>query len=141
MKKLIMVLTVLMPCFQLHAEEVFDAFYKQMRYLAERDKVIAGNIQNSDTPRYLPRDLYKSGPESDVAFTKTNNAHFGIDTGEGGFFVRQSEIKELKPNGNGVNLDTELNKKSENSIYVSETVNVYNKAKAMMNTAITGVHK
>lgn len=120
------------------ADESLSAFYEQLRYLSERDKVLSENIANADTPDYKPKELRKRRSGDDVAMSRTNNMHMDLDDSSDEFSLVKGDISEIKPNGNAVNVERELFKKSENGTRLSETVNLYNKAKGMLNTAIVG---
>lgn len=124
---------------------IFNDFYDQMRYLSARDKMLSQNIENSDTPKYLPRELNRSsGARSggDLELARTHSSHLDISDGNGNNYrTTKARVDELKRNGNGVNLDRELFKKSENAIKLNESVNIYNKSKGILNSAITGVSK
>ncbi|MBA8667862.1 hypothetical protein H1Q59_08165 [Holosporaceae bacterium 'Namur'] len=110
-----------------------------MKYLTERDTVLAQNIANADTPGFKPKDLsdYSRNPIQGMKLTTTNSKHLSLE-GESEFHIRDSEILELKPNGNAVTIEHELQKKSENAVKLQEIANIYGKSKGMLKTAITG---
>ena len=128
-------------CFSaVNAYEPFDEMYKHMRYLSQRDSLLAKNIANADTPGYKAQDMAKqekAGPNA--AAYITNPGHIPFDDYYK-FDVFDSS-REIKPNGNTVNLESELFKKSENSMQLTESMNAYSKAKAALNTAIVGINK
>lgn len=123
------------------AKDVFEDFYAHLRYLSERDKVLSQNIANSDTPKYLPKELKKNRKGDTVMIKRTNSMHMDLDEASTEFNLVKGDSSELKRNGNGVDLDRELYKKGENAMKLSEAVNVYNKGKSMINTAIVGAGK
>lgn len=110
-----------------------------MKYLTERDTVIAQNIANADTPGFKPKDLsdYTQNSSPGMKLSTTNSKHLSFE-GESDFHIRDSEILELKPNGNAVTIEHELQKKSENAVKLQEIANIYSKSKGMLKTAITG---
>lgn len=110
----------------------------ELDYRSTRDMVLSKNIANSDTPHYLPKDLHKPPEVGDhMKLLVTKPGHLQIDTIPD-YNIYDSEILEMKPNGNGVTLEHELYKKSENALKFSETSQLYNKAKGMLRTAFTG---
>ena len=113
-----------------------DSFYDQMKYLSQRDKVLSANIANSDTPNYKPKELRRKGG-GDSSMSITNSMHMNADE-DISFDLVDAEVLEIKPNGNAVNLENQLLKKSENSIRLNEATNLYNKSRSMLRTAITG---
>lgn len=123
------------------AKDVFEDFYAHLRYLSERDKVLSQNVANSDTPKYLPKDLKKSRKGDTVAVLRTNPMHMDLNEASQEFALIEGDIGELKRNGNGVDLERELYKKGENAMKLSEAVGVYNKSRGMLNTAIMGAGK
>ncbi len=136
MKHLLTVL-LLIPI-SLQASEL-DSFYDQMRFLAQRDKIISENIANADTPKYQPKDLRKkSSKDADMNMSVTHPGHMDLDGGTGNFELTKAEILEMKPNGNAVTLENEMLKKSENSLRLMEATNLYNKSRLMLKTAING---
>lgn len=122
------------------AEEALSDFYEHLRYLSERDKVLSQNIASGDTPGYTPKELTKKKSGESMNIAKTNSMHMDLDSGSDEFIMTRGDVSELKPNGNAVNIERELFKKSENATQLHETTSVYNKAKSMINTAIMG-HK
>ena len=119
----------------------FKDFYKQLKFLSQRDRMISKNIANADTPRYLPQDIrnLKASESSGIMLSRTHPSHFDVDDEGIEFEVFNSPVSELKPSGNGVTLEDEMLKKSENAMRLQETVNLYNKAKSILRTSIVGV--
>ncbi len=142
-KNIVMVAVILvsMPTIDAYAKDVFEDFYAHLRYLSERDKVLSQNIANSDTPKYLPKELKKNRKGDTLPIKRTNSFHMDLDESSAEFSLTDGDLLELKRNGNGVNLEHELYKKGENAMKVNEAINVYNKSKSMLNTAIMGANK
>jgi flagellar basal-body rod protein FlgB len=116
-----------------------DSFYDQMKFLAQRDRIISQNIANADTPQYRPKDIRKSNKDvSGVFVNRTNSMHMDLDDDSTDFELVMADINEIKPNGNAVTLETELLKKSENSLKLMEATNLYNKSRSMLRAAIVG---
>jgi flagellar basal-body rod protein FlgB len=132
-----LLMAMALPCIA-HGEDVLGDIYQHMQYLSKRDKIIAQNIQNADTPGYKPQELYKRRKQDEVVMVMTHAGHMNLDDEPGGFFVDEGDISEVKPNGNAVSLDEELYRKGENATKLGEAANVYAKAKSMLNTAIVG---
>ena len=110
-----------------------------LKYLSERDAVLSKNIANIDTPNYHPKDLenQKRSSYDNMDLNVTQQSHIQINS-DTNFNLVKTEISELKPNNNGVTLEVELMKKSENALSLQETTNLYNKVKGMLKTSITG---
>lgn len=125
----------LVPATALGSSEVFN---KQIEYLVKRDKILTENIANADTPGYKPKDLRKRSSGAGLSMKATSPGHMMMDDTSGEYEVVESEIYDLKPNGNGVDVQEELRKKSENSVLLNETITIYNKMRAMKKVAISG---
>ena len=133
------ILLILIFCVHMPSFAVFDEFYDQMDYLSQRDRILSKNIANADTPNYRPTDISKRRVNTKIVMHFSNPNHIEIlDTGED-FELYKSRISDIKPNGNAVNLEEEIMKKTENSMRLQETINVYNKTRAMLRTATVGM--
>ena len=89
---------------------------RRMAWLETRQRVLAGNIANADTPGYLPRDVRSfasvlkgaSGP----AMAATDPRHLAAPNDPG--LVRPDRsAPDRAPNGNAVSLDREALKVAE----------------------------
>ncbi|WP_417317917.1 flagellar basal body rod protein FlgB [Emcibacter sp.] len=127
---------------------IFSSISKKMEWLNERQKVLAQNIANANTPGYIPRDLKK------VSFKAHVDQHAGdgslqLQTDErehlsgGGSNGTAFEIKEIEasfsetsPDGNAVNLEDELIKMTETQMDYTMAVNLYKKQVGLLKTAL-----
>ena len=69
---------------------IFSMAKTEMAYLTERQKVLATNIANANTPHYLPQDVeepsFANVLRTSLPMTLTNEKHLaGIPSGNGGF--------------------------------------------------------
>jgi flagellar basal-body rod protein FlgB len=122
------------------AESPLREFNDYMQFLAARDKILSENLANADTPNYKPKELttHTTSNNGSIGLRRTHQDHFAF-TDESPYETIPGEILEMKPNGNAVTVEHELTKKKENSILLSEVVNIYNRARSMNKTALTGV--
>jgi flagellar basal-body rod protein FlgB len=134
-----MAMAFLIPACPSWAEDPTKDFSAYIKYLTARDKVLSENIGNTDTPGYQPMELKRRAKEdSGFMMKKTNTGHMDID-GDAGVGERiKGEVIEIKPNGNKVNAEFELFKKSENSMRLQEAMHLQSKFRAMHKIAITG---
>lgn len=96
----------------------------ELQYMATREMVLSKNLANIDTPGYKPQDIKKkSNPRESIGLKVTHRGHIDIDQNFN-YDLVQGEIIELKPNGNGVTVENELAKKSENAMKFSKTSNL-----------------
>lgn len=124
---------------------VFSLANKDMKYLTERQKILAGNVANANTPGYLAKDLKKPNfsdeLNSALQMTVTNEKHF---TGLGGssLSARVYTPKPTQPltiDGNGVVLEDQLNEISKDKGEYTRVMTLYNTYKNMIKTAVTKV--
>lgn len=129
-------LLLLVICFLYSAsasaeQSLHDKFRLEMDYLTKRDRILSENIANVDTPMYKPKDLIKNKN----TFYHTHNHHLYLQ-----YELVPSTDMDLKPNGNAVNLEAEMQKKSENAMMLSEVTAVYNKLRTL-NRMVIGEHR
>lgn len=124
---------------------VFSLANQDMKYLTERQKILAGNVANANTPGYLAKDLKKPNfsdeLNSALQMTVTNEKHF---TGLGGssLSARVYTPKPTQPltiDGNGVVLEDQLNEISKDKGEYTRVLTLYNTYKNMIKTAATKV--
>ncbi len=115
---------------------------KKMNWLGERQRVLAQNVANIDTPNYKPQDLapfdFKTAlQQAMVAPTLTQANH--IPTArqpKDGVTVIKSKSHETLPSGNAVNLEDEMMKVSASGMEYQEMVGLLKHWQAMMRTAL-----
>jgi flagellar basal-body rod protein FlgB len=106
-------------------DAVAQSLEKYMDVLAARQKLVASNIANVDTPGYKTKD---------VDFQSEFNAMLGGATSS----PEAQEVSGLhvKNDGNNVNLDREARLLSENSIRFSAATNLMKGQLRMLKSAI-----
>ena len=94
---------------------LFNALGEKMNYLTQRQRVLAQNIANANTPRYIPSDLKPFTFEETIdrhhLMMKTSNVkHMDGTLGSPRPFTspEQRRIYESSPDGNGVVTQEEL---------------------------------
>jgi flagellar basal-body rod protein FlgB len=128
---------------------ILSALRTKMQWHQERQRVLAENISNSNTPNFTPRDLVapqfnKNGASSSVggtmgsmAMMRTSSSHLAVsggaqtfngDGGKSGFLTR--------PAGNAVNLEDQMMKVSANQLYDSAATSIYTRSLGLLKTAI-----
>ena len=127
---------------------IFSSISKKMEWLNERQKVLAQNIANANTPGYIPKDLKKVSFKAHVdqyagdgsLQLQTDDAeHLNAGDSNGTLF----EIKEIEasfastsPDGNAVDLEDELVKMTETQMDYTMAVNLYKKQVGLLKTAL-----
>jgi flagellar basal-body rod protein FlgB len=124
---------------------MLSALRTKMQWHQERQRVLAENISNSDTPNFRPRDLVepkfdKTGASpaamGSLAMMRTTASHIAVagggDTfahnGKGGFHTR--------PAGNAVNLEEQMLKVSANQMDYAAATSLYTRSLGLLKTAI-----
>ena len=115
----------------------------RMQWHQERQRVLAENVSNSDTPRFRPRDLapldFKRGAPPQVAggvtLARTDPAHLGAATAASQFEGRRAGY-EVRPAGNAVNLEDEMMKVAANQMDYQAATSLYSRSLGLLKTAM-----
>lgn len=117
----------------------------KLSYLSERQKVVATNIANANTPGYVAQDVEEpdfAGMVSDslnnrLAMAVTNPKHISSAPVQGGRFKVYTPKPDtaLTIDGNGVDLEGQLNEASKIKSEHERVLTIYNKYKTMLQTA------
>lgn len=120
-----------------------------MRHLSDRQRVVAENIANSETPGYKARTIaapdfgamlnVSSGASQvarpTVAITSAMAA-LGARPPRAGNVVLDSAISETKPDGNNVTLEDQLLQMGQMQADFAALTNLYRKQMSLLKTAI-----
>ncbi|MGK6356691.1 flagellar basal body protein [Sphingomonas sp. DT-207] len=120
----------------------------RMHNLADRQRVLAQNIANSETPGYKARDVAEpnfaalvggSGMVAKPRVELTQRMRsLGAVQPIGAGVIFDKDITETKPDGNNVTLEDQLLKMGEVQADFTAMTNLYRKQMSMLKTAITG---
>src|SRR3954462_6926031 len=119
---------------------VLSALRTKMQWHQERQRVLAENISNSDTPNFKPRDLVepkfdRNGAAGQLAMVRTSTSHIR-PSGGGGFAQNAKAGTETRPTGNAVNLEDEMLKVSANQMDYAAATSLYTRSLGLLKTAI-----
>ena len=124
---------------------------REMKHLAERQRVLAQNIANSETPGYKSReveapdfgDLLAQQGEAGVPHIArpqvqitSGMAALGAAPVEAGDVVFDKDISETKPDGNNVTLEDQLLRMSQVQADFTAMTNLYRKQQSLLKTAL-----
>jgi flagellar basal-body rod protein FlgB len=124
---------------------IFKAAKAQMDWLAQRQEVLAENIANANTPRYLPRDIKAPDFREVLAgttavpvnATATNAKHIVPERAPDPFkAVVQRKTFESTPDGNAVILEEQMAKLGESGSAYNTAAALFQKYQKMIRTAI-----
>lgn len=122
----------------LQSLKLFKAATTKMDWAAQRQKVLAQNIANTDTPDYKPKDLKKLDFKSmlreevtPVKVARTNSAHLKGTIPEQDEFRSRTLLKSFEeaPDGNEVVIEEQMQK-------VGDTRSQYNTAVTLMQSSM-----
>jgi flagellar basal-body rod protein FlgB len=115
----------------------------RMHWHQSRQKLLAENVSNADTPGFQPKDLKVPTftPKGAVAgggigIERTNPNHLAggsARTGEDPRFARRFEVT---PSGNAVSLEDEMLKVAQNQSDYQLAATLYQKSLQMLRTAV-----
>src|SRR5215510_11294632 len=95
---------------------IFSMLRTKMHWHQERQRLLAENVANADTPKFAPRDLVPlnfdqtRAPTGSLALARTDPGHIGDSAGGGSSrfrFDRKFDF-ESRPSGNAVGLEDEM---------------------------------
>lgn len=124
---------------------LLDRQGRVLELLAQRQRVLAGNIANADTPGYKAQDVdfasalksASGAPTTGAAATQTRHLHFsGGSPDQAPVMFRASEQPNI--DGNTVDLDRERANFADNAMRYEATLRFINGHVRTMLSAITG---
>ena len=125
---------------------LLKAITRRMDWLGERQRVLAENISNADTPGYKPKDLKPvtfsemvRGSQIGMRAAATQPGHLrGLNGSynDGWAAARQNGTYETAPNGNAVNLEQQMMNVVETQGEHNLMTNLYRKQVGMLRKAL-----
>ncbi len=113
----------------------------RMQWHQERQRVLAENVANADTPNYHARDLappdfQRALQSASLTVARTDPAHLGGSAG-GAQFAENGELHyEVRPRGNAVSHEDEMLKLAGNQIDYEAVTSIYTHSLALIKTAL-----
>jgi flagellar basal-body rod protein FlgB len=119
----------------------------KMEWHQERQRVLAENVSNSNTPNFKPRDLVEpkfevgsgkiDGAATTLAMARTSSGHTITSDGADPTFEQNGHAGFLtQPAGNSVSLEDEMLKASANQMDYAAVTSLYSKSLHLLKTAI-----
>lgn len=122
-----------------------SALRTSMQWHQQRQRVLAENVANADTPSFKPRDLVRPTAEglaagaaaSALTMARTNSGHMAMSGGDTANFALDRKAHfETRPSGNAVNLDDEMMKAASNQMDYQAVTSLYTRGLGLLKTAI-----
>jgi len=125
--------------------KLFKALNTRMHWLNERQRVVAQNVANADTPQYAARDLspldFKSilRDSNRIHLAATHDSHRRGRVGGVGHEGPHGDIQSFSssPTGNSVVLEEEMLKVTEIAGDYTLMTNIYRKGVGLLRLAIS----
>jgi flagellar basal-body rod protein FlgB len=115
----------------------------RMHFHQARQKVLAENVANADTPGFSPRDVKEPvfdrrgrAAGGTLGVARTDPAHLATSAARPGIAERQAARFEIRPSGNAVNLENEMLKVAQNQSDYQLAASLYQKSMQLLKTAI-----
>ena len=126
---------------------ILSALRTKMQWHQERQRVLAENVSNANTPNFKPSDLVEpkfdnkgtnvGGTMGSLAMMRTSATHIGVSGGAPSFRGDGGRSSFLtKPAGNSVNLEDQMLKVSANQMDYAAATSLYSRSLGLLKTAI-----
>lgn len=123
------------------------ALRTKMQWHQERQKVLAENVSNSDTPGFQPRELVApkfdatgqltaSTAGGSLPMMMTSASHIKPPGGTVSFSEDRRAGFQTRPAGNAVNLEDQMLKVSANQMDYAAATSLYTRSLGLLKTAI-----
>lgn len=127
----------------LFSSPVFSTLEKALDGSALKQRVIAQNIANVDTPNYKARKvsfqhLLDEAANRSLKANRTDYRHFDFSTGKSEPFITKSNNTMYNHNLNNVDIDQEMAEMAKNQIYYNALIDRLNSRFNSLQTAIKG---
>ena len=126
---------------------ILSALRTKMQWHQERQRVLAENISNANTPNFRPSDLVQpkfdgrgtnvSGGMGSLGMMRTSSTHIAV-SGSGQSFRDDGGRNAFltKTAGNAVNLEDQMLKVSANQMDYAAATSLYSRSLGLLKTAI-----
>lgn len=125
---------------------IVSALKTRLHWHQSRQKVLAENVANVNTPGFRPKDLTPMVPAAapaaaggvagPLAMTQTSPLHLASAGGFGSDPARDGRV-ETRPSGNAVSIEDEMLKVADNQADYQLAASLYQKSLAMLRTAVS----
>jgi flagellar basal-body rod protein FlgB len=124
---------------------IFSMLRTKMQWHQDRQRILAENVSNADTPNFKPRDLAPPAFDrptpvagASLVLAQTSPAHIaGSNTAAGPQFrTDRRGSYEVRPAGNAVSLEDEMLKVAANQMDYQAATTLYGKSLGLIRTAL-----
>ena len=116
---------------------------KGLAYATLKNKAIAQNIANVDTPNYKAKEVsfkqvFENVQKEPLTSYRTDARHFAFEVRQSAPGLYSYSNFSARPNGNGVNMDAEQASLAENQIYYNALIDRVSGKLSTLNNVIKG---
>ena len=122
---------------------IFSMLRTRMNWHQERQRLLAENVANADTPNYRPRDLAPldfarevQQASGQLQLALTSPAHLSSPTATCAFATQRQGKYDVRPAGNAVNLEDEMMKVAANQMDHQAAISLYSRSMGLIRTAL-----
>jgi len=124
---------------------IFSMLRTRMHWHQERQRLLAENVANAETPNFRPRDLapptFEQGPTTPgatLALARSDPGHLGAaGFGNAGRFEPERKGNyQVRPTGNAVSLEDEMLKVAANQMDYQAATTLYGRSLGLIKTAL-----
>jgi len=126
---------------------ILSMLRSRLQWSQERQRVLAENVANSDTPNFKPRDLtppvfgdptrVAASSVANVVMATTEPSHIaGALSGVSPFRSSQTGSYDVHPTGNAVNLEEEMMKVAANNMDYQAATALYTRSLNLFKVAL-----
>ncbi len=121
---------------------IFSMLRTRMEWHQQRQKVLADNVANADTPKFRPKDIApldfgpqaKSGGQQ-LALALTSPSHLSGPDAAAQFGTSRPNY-DVKPAGNAVNLEDQMIKVANNQMDYQAAISLYSRSMGLFRVAM-----
>ena len=122
---------------------IFSMLRTRMNWHQERQRLLAENVANADTPSFRPRDLapldfgkqvQRASGQLSLALTSPN--HLSGANAASQFATERQGKYDVRPAGNAVNLEDEMMKVAANQMDYQAATSLYSRSMGLFRTAL-----
>ncbi len=123
---------------------LFGMLRTRMHWHQERQRLLAENVSNADTPKFRPSDLVppqfdrQQATISPIGLNRTASSHISGSVASGGSQFQNARAGgyDVRPSGNAVNLEDEMLKVASNQMDYQQATTIYTRSLSLIKAAV-----
>jgi flagellar basal-body rod protein FlgB len=122
---------------------IFSMLRTRMHWHQERQRLLAENVANAETPNFRPRDLAPPAfderapaASASLALARSDPGHLGGSSSAAQFEPDRKTNYQVRPTGNAVSLENEMLKVAANQMDYQAATSLYSRSLGLIKTAL-----